>query len=91
MLFSGKWMVIFSVGQTHRGNYYMFSLRCQIYGEKQNTKVKGPLLGVWKRKRGRKEEGKDVNRVINMITVHYIHVWKCHNECHYFVYYDNFN
>jgi hypothetical protein len=25
------------------------------------------------------------NKGVNMIKVHHIHVWKCHNETHYFV------
>jgi hypothetical protein len=41
-----------------------------------------------KDKEGGKDDGKVVRRVIegmNMIKVHYMHAWKCHNESPYFV------
>jgi hypothetical protein len=55
-------------------------------GKKKNpkvTKVKGGLLGRFKK--GEREGGGGITEGMNIIKVHCIHVWKCHNELLYFV------
>jgi hypothetical protein len=38
-----------------------------------------------KRKEGREERNKIVNSGVNIIKVHNMHVWKCHDETPYYV------
>jgi hypothetical protein len=45
-------------------------------------KVEGGLLG---RGRALQREIRKGNGGMNIFKIHFMHVWKCHNETHYFV------
>jgi hypothetical protein len=53
----------------------------KLGGEKSQQSKRGTIVKVeGKRKRGRGEEDKKAIDKANMIKVHYLHVWKYHNE-----------
>jgi hypothetical protein len=87
MSFAGKWMELViimwsEISRTRKTNitYFLSYTESKF---KKDIKVEAWLLG--KRVSPKKEGRQERYLRMNMIKVHYIHVWKCHNKTHYFI------
>jgi dihydroorotase-like cyclic amidohydrolase len=75
-------IMLSEISQSHKDKYYLFSLNYDSWGETKQNNQSHESTRDTSRGRGKAEERERIQRVIevvNMIKVHCVHIWKCHD------------